>query len=125
MQPAQSQKAVALRHAVEDPGDRLRLRIRLSLTLRLGLPLRLGLLHAFVLVRLAARPLESGIDGLRAASGPLSAWLLPLIRAAAFLDRLDQIVPRQHAVTRNPELPGALVEEGEMFVPKSHQAPQC
>ena len=68
VQAAQPQEAVALRHPVEHPGDRLGLRLLSSARPPARSPPLVGLLLG-PLLRLAVRPLEARVDRLLAAAG--------------------------------------------------------
>ena len=83
VQAAQAQEAVALRHPVEDAGDRLGLGSRPP---RSGLAPASSASSTGPLLRLAARPLE-------ARRRPASSRAAPsLLGSPALLDRLDQLV---------------------------------
>jgi hypothetical protein len=123
VQTAQAQKAIALRHPVEHPGDRLRGGlVRFGTVASVSFRLLVGVClfpWLLLLEGLMVGSLQAGVDRLLAIRGLILRLLL------ALLDRLDQLVARQHPVTGHPQRSRALVKVGEMLVLQGHRAPQC
>ena len=140
-QPAQAQEAVALGHPVEDAGDLLGLRLVARSPPRAPrrTPRPLGSSRS---ARLAPRPRSSlPASALRARRSPLrerrraGRTLLAIglaglggrsALALRALDRLDQLVARQHAGSAGtPSSRARSVQVRQVFVPEGHRAPQA